>query len=159
MAVLDNPAGARGPGYDAYNNPVLFGRYPILDLVVKHEGAIAANQVDQAIFICPAGQAYEVVAVSEVHSVAGTNGSAVNLQLTKDTGTTAPGGGTDLLTNNSNAGFDLKGTANTVQNGTLIATTASLRLTAGDRLSVDYAGTLTSLAGVVVIVVLKRINP
>lgn len=108
---------------------------------------------DAAFFI--ADRAYTVVAISEVHSVAGNDAGAVNLQVTKDTSTNAPGAGTDLLTNNSNAGFDMKGTANTVQNGTLTATAASLKLAAGDRLAVDFAGTLTTLAGVVVTVYLE----
>lgn len=111
--------------------------------------------VDQCIFI--ADRAYEVVRVDEVHATAGNDAGAVNLQLTKDTGTNAPGAGTDLLTNNTNAGFNLKGTANTVQNGTLTATTASLQLAAGDRLSLDFAGTITTLAGVQVTVALKPI--
>ncbi len=114
-----------------------------------------ADCVDKAFFI--ADRAYQVTAISEVHSAAGTNGSAVNLQVTKDVTTDAPGAGTDLLTNNTNAGFDLKGTANTVQAGTLTATTASLQLAAGDRLSLDFAGTLTTLAGVLVTVTLKPI--
>ncbi len=114
-----------------------------------------ADCVDKAFFI--ADRAYQVTAISEVHSAAGTNGSAVNLQVTKDVTTDAPGAGTDLLTNNTNAGFDLKGTANTVQAGTLTATTASLQLAAGDRLSLDFAGTLTTLAGVTVTVTLKPI--
>lgn len=107
---------------------------------------------DQAFFV--ADRAYTVVAITEVHSVAGDNGGAVNLQVTKDTGTQAPGAGTDLLTNNSNAGFNLKGTANTPQTGTLTTTAGALTLAAGDRLSVDFAGTLTTLAGVVVTVAL-----
>jgi hypothetical protein len=114
-----------------------------------------ADCVDKAFFI--ADRAYQVTAIGEVHSAAGTNGSAVNLQVTKDVTTDAPGAGTDLLTNNTNAGFDLKGTANTVQAGTLTATTASLQLAAGDRLSLDFAGTLTTLAGVLVTVTLKPI--
>lgn len=114
-----------------------------------------ASLADQAFFV--ANRAYQVVAIREVHSTAGSDGGAVTLQVTKDTGTNAPGAGTDLLTNNSNAGFDLKGTANTVQTGTLTATAASLQLAAGDRLAVDFAGTLTALAGVVVTVTLKRI--
>lgn len=117
----------------------------------------AANGVlaDEAFFI--ADRAYEVVGVSQIHAVAGNDGGAVNLQVTKDTGTNAPGAGTDLLTNTAGAGFNLKATANTVQNGTLVATQATKRLAAGDRLSVDYAGTLTTLAGVVVTVKLRRL--
>lgn len=110
---------------------------------------------DQCFFV--ANRAYQVTAIREVHSVAGNDAGAVNLQVTKDTGTNAPGAGTDLLTDNTGAGFNLKGTANTVQTGTLTGTAASLQLAAGDRLSVDFAGTLTTLAGVVVTVSLKRI--
>ena len=112
-----------------------------------------ADCADQAFFI--ADRAYTVVAAYEIHDTAGTNGSAVNMQVTKDTSTNAPGAGANLLTDNTNAGFDMKGTANTVQTGTLTATAADLVLAAGDRLSVDFAGTLTTLAGVVVTVVLK----
>lgn len=110
---------------------------------------------DQSFFL--ATRAYIVTAISEVHSVAGNDAGAVNIQVTKDTSTNAPGAGTDLLTNNANAGFDAKGTANTVQTGTLAAA-AALTLAAGDRLSVDFAGTLTTLAGVTVTVTLQPIN-
>lgn len=125
------------------------------EVVVQFWARANGEQVDQALFI--ANRAWQVTAVREIHSTAGTDASAVNLQVTKDTGTNAPGAGTDLLTNNSNAGFDLKGTANTVQVGTLTATVASLQLAAGDRLSVDYAGVVTALVGVVVTVTLKAI--
>ena len=112
-----------------------------------------ASLADQAFFI--ADRAYTVKAIYEIHAVAGNDAGAVNLQVTKDTSTNAPGAGTNLLTNNSNAGFDMKGTANTLQTGTLSATAADLELAAGDRLSVDFAGTLTTLAGVVVTVYLE----
>lgn len=115
-----------------------------------------ASLADQAFFI--ADRAYRVKAINEVHSVAGNDAGAVSLQVTKDTGTDAPGAGTNLLTNNSNAGFDMKGTANTVQNGSLSATAADLALAAGDRLAVDFAGVLTTLAGVVVTVWLEPIE-
>lgn len=111
-----------------------------------------ANLVDQTFFT--ADRPYMITGISEVHAVAGTNGSAVSLQVTADKATDAPGAGTDLLTNNTNVGFDMKGTANTVQVGTLAAR-GSLFLLAGDRLSVDYAGTLTTLAGVTVTVELS----
>jgi len=101
---------------------------------------------DAVFFI--ANRSYLVVSAREVHSVAAGGASA--LQLVKDTSTNAPGAGTDLLTNNTNTGFDLNGTANTVQTGTLTATVATKTLAAGDRLSVDYANTIQSSAGVVV---------
>ncbi|MBH8566719.1 hypothetical protein I8748_31985 [Nostoc sp. CENA67] len=111
--------------------------------------------VDQPFFV--ADGAYLVTGISYVHSTAGSDASAVNLQITKDTGTQAPGAGTDLLTNNTNAGFDCKGTANTVQVGALVATEATRTLASGDRLSLDFAGTVTALAGVVVTVSLRRV--
>ncbi len=114
-----------------------------------------ADLADQSFFI--AQRNVEVVAIQQVHAVAGNDAGAVNLQVTKDTGTQAPGAGVDLLTNNSNAGFNLKGVANTVQAGTLTATAANRRLASGNRLSVDFAGTLTTLSGVVVTVTLRNI--
>lgn len=125
------------------------------NVVVMFNLAANASLADQCIFI--ANRAYQVKSVTEVHSTAGSDGSAVNLQVTKDTATDAPGAGTDLLTNNTNAGFDLKGTANTVQTGTLTATAAALLLAIGDRLSLDFAGTLTALAGLVVTIELEPV--
>lgn len=129
----------------------------IVPQVIEVPVVIVANAacVDQAFFV--ANRAYQVTAIREVHATAGNDGSAVNLQVTKDTGTNAPGAGTDLLTNNTNAGFDMKGAANTVQVGTLTATAASLQLAAGNRLSLDFAGTVTTLAGLCVTVTLKPI--
>lgn len=127
---------------------------------MKGEAAVYAmnangSLADQSFFV--ANRPCTVSAIYYAHAVKGTNGSAVNLQVTKDTSTDAPGAGTDLLTNNTNAGFDCKGANYTVQTGTLTATAATLRLAAGDRLSVDFAGTLTALAGVVVVVLFAPI--
>lgn len=111
--------------------------------------------VDQTFFV--ANRDYIVTGAVEVHSTLGTDASAVNVQLVKDTSTNAPGAGTDLLTNSTNAGFNLKGAINTPQLATLTATAASLRLGPGDRLSCDYAGTLTAVAGVIVVAVLQAV--
>jgi hypothetical protein len=132
-------------------NEVIIPKYIPVTFSMLANGSLA----DQAFFV--SDRAYQVVAITEVHSVAGNDAGAVNVQVTKDTGTQAPGAGADLLTNNTNAGFNLKGTANTPQTGGLTATVANLKLAAGDRLSVDFAGTLTTLAGVVITVLLKRI--
>ena len=110
---------------------------------------------DAAFFTAP--RSFRVTGVREIHRVAGDDGGAVSLQIEKCTGTTAPGSGTNLLTNNSNAGFNLKGTANTDQEGSLVTTAASILLAKGDRLAVDFAGTLTSLAGVCVTVELDPV--
>lgn len=123
------------------------------NFAISYIGQTTEAATDRAIFVAPV--ACQVVAVSEVHGVAA--GGASTLQLTKDTGTTAPGGGTDLLTNNTNTGFDLNATANTVQTGTLTATTADLQLAIGNRLSIDFANAIQSTAGINLVVWLKTL--
>jgi hypothetical protein len=115
----------------------------------------AAYATDFVVFTAP----FDCVlnSVTEVHATAGTDGSAVSLQVTKDTGTTAPGAGTDLLANNSNVGFNLKGTINTVQYGSFKAG-ASRKLVRGDRLALDFAGTQTAVAGLSLTFTLNRLD-
>ena len=121
---------------------------------VTFNGLLNADNVDKAFWIAPFP--CEVIGVTEIHEVAGTDGSAVTVNLERLQGTEAPDAGDDLLTNNSNAGFDLKGTANTLQTGTLVGTSA-VQLAAGNRLGAAFAGTITSLAGTVMTVTLKPI--
>jgi hypothetical protein len=102
-----------------------------------------ALATDRAIFL--ATHPYDVRAVDCVFSVAAGGASA--LQVTKDVTTDAPGAGTDMLSNNTNTGFDLNATANTVQNGTLKTTAGLRKLNSGDRLSIDFANTMQSTAG------------
>ncbi len=104
------------------------------------------SATDRVFFI--ANRGWTVTGCSNIFSV--TAGGASKLQVVKDTGTDAPGAGTDLLTNNTNTGFDLAATANTVQVGTLTATAGALVLATGNRLSVDYANAIQSTAGNVV---------
>lgn len=92
--------------------------------------------------------------ISEVHTTKGTHGSAVTLQVERLQGTDTSGNGDDLLT----TAFNLKGTDETVQNGTLTTTTANLILNAGDRLNLADAGTLTALVGVCVTVELEQVD-
>ena len=105
--------------------------------------ALTATDASRAVFI--ATRACRLKAVSYMHTTGSTSGT---LQIEKLTGTTAAGSGTVLLTGT----IDLSATtvANTVVTGTLIATVASLTLAAGDRLSVKIAGTMTSLVGAIV---------
>lgn len=110
-------------------------------------GQTTEAATDRTIFVAPI--ACTLVAVSESHAVAA--GGASVLQVVKDTGTTAPGAGTDILTNNTNTGFDLNATANTPQVGTFAATSFAV----GDRISIDFANTIQSTAGLVVTLVLK----
>jgi len=113
----------------------------------------AASLAEPLFFIAP----YDcyIIAANEAHTVKGTDGSAVWIQIEKLTGTQAPGAGTVLLGNNSNNGFDAKGNVNTVQYGTF-KTGASRKLSKGDRLAIKGTGTLTALDGVVVMVTFAR---
>lgn len=113
-------------------------------MLASYVGQTTEAATDRVFFVAPV--ACTVVAVSQVHSVAA--GGTSTLQLVKDTGTDAPGAGTDLLS----AAFDLNATANTVQTGTL---TGTLTLAVGNRLAIDFANTIQSTAGLVVTVLLK----
>lgn len=93
-----------------------------------------------------AARAYRVKAVSVYASSATTP----TVDIFKDTGTNAPGAGTSVLT----GAISFSGVANTVVNGTLSATVATLTLAAGDRLSAKWGGTVGSLTGAVVNVLL-----
>lgn len=84
--------------------------------------------------------------IKEVHSVAGTDASAVTLQIERLQGTESLGNGDELLS----TAFNLKSTANTVQDGQLVSTGKVTGINAGDRLAFKKAGTLTSLEGVCV---------
>lgn len=101
-----------------------------------------------------------VMAINEVHTTAGTDGSAVTLQIEKLTGTTAPASGTVLLT----TGFNLKGTANTVQYGAMVTSSnAAIQQTTtylgrGDRLALKLSGTPTSVANMLVTVSLQPLT-
>lgn len=114
-----------------------------------------AYATDSVVFTAPFDCVLQ--SVNEVHSALGTDGSAVNVQVTRDTGTQAPGAGTDLLSNNSNAGFNLKGTINTVQYGTFKAG-ASRKFARGDRLALDFAGTQTAVAGLTLSFFFNRLD-
>jgi hypothetical protein len=103
-----------------------------------------------------ADKAYYVQAIQYVHKTAATTAGTVTATVTRDTGTTAPGQGLNLMSNTFNA----KGSTNTVQSATLngqvnLVTDATLVLAKGDRLALAFStATLTSLAGVTVTVYL-----
>lgn len=107
------------------------------------DGTPAAT--DQVFFLAP--RALIVKTISQVHSVAA--GGASTMTIIKDTGTTAPGAGTSL---HQSGTFNLNATANTVQTATVSTTVATVSLAAGDRLSVKFANTIQSSAGIVVTV-------
>jgi hypothetical protein len=116
---------------------------------VTFYGQANSTHVDNVFFI--ADRAYQIEAASAVWSTPATAGA--NCQLVVDSGTQAPGAGLDLLSNDTNAGFQIDGTANTVEVGTFIAAGRNF-LQTGDRLSLDYTVT-TSIVGMVCTVTLK----
>jgi hypothetical protein len=124
-------------------------------LTVNYRCGAAATCLSSSIFV--ADNAYQITGVNVVWGTAESTASNLRVQVEKLTSTTAAGSGTALLTNNSNNGISVKGTANTVTAGTLTATTGSLQLAAGDRVGVKFETSGTELASVVVTVTLKRI--
>jgi hypothetical protein len=111
---------------------------------------IAGTVADVQFWTAPAK--CEVVAVREVHAVAGDDAGTVTGTIRRCQGTEAATAGDDLLSET----IDLKGTALTEQTPALTATTADLTLEAGNRLSLDVTGTTDTLAGVILTVLLKR---
>jgi len=100
-----------------------------------------------------ANRSYLVIRIDERHETAGTDGSDVTLQVKKVPNGTAPASGTNLIA----TALSLKATANTNQNATLVDTPGVRTLVLGDALSLVPTGTLTSVAGVTVSVLLRAI--
>ena len=113
---------------------------------------IDANSVDENVWI--ADGPYEIVGASEVHAVAGNDASAVTADVVKITSTDAPGSGTTMLAST----FDLKGTANTVVDKALTTTLANRKVVSGNRIGINFGGTLTTLAGGVIVIRLKQLS-
>ena len=115
----------------------------------------AAGTATQTIFI--ANRDCEISAINAIVSAPETATGTYTLDVTKDTSTNAPGAGTTCLA----ATVNLKSiTANTVSTPALTATTATLRLAAGNRIAVKFAGsaTPTAIAGVCVIVSVRNVG-
>lgn len=109
----------------------------------------AATAVDRNLFV--ADRPYQLRSIEAVHATASSSGT---LDLKKCSGTTAPGSGTSMCTGT----LSLAGTANTTVAGTLSTTAANTLLADGDRLAADFGGTVTSLAGCAVTIVLRPLD-
>jgi len=144
--------GSASVGGDVYQSSGV-KNYPYNTITVPIP--VNADIADGAIFI--ADRAYRVIQIDEVHSVAGSDGGAVTLDIKKQTGTQDPTQGVSVLSST----FNVKSTANTVVSKTaasgLTATAADKVLAAGNRLSFDLTGTLTALAGLCVTVKLQAL--
>ena len=123
-------------------------------IFVNHtlHGALSATATNYGVFwIAP--MKCVVTEFSEVHEVAGSDGSAVTLNLEKLTSGVAPGSGSEILP----SPVSLKATANIVQNGVITRVTSNRTLKKGDRLCLKDTGTLTSVSNVTIKVKLKVI--
>jgi hypothetical protein len=112
----------------------------------------AAATADNYGIIYTAPYPVRVIGLTERHETAGSDGGAVTLQLEKVPSGTAKGSGTNLLA----TALSLKATANTVQNGSLVSSSA-VDLAAGDSIALKTSGTLTAVDGVAVTVRMQRL--
>ena len=122
------------------------GQFGDKDLLVVR-ATLGAADVDRCIWICPADRSYRLSAISEVHSVVG--GASAAVRPRKVTGTSAPGASAGATVIEQAAAIDLTSgaTANTVVRPALTGTEAQRTFNPGDRLCLDYSGTLTGLVG------------
>lgn len=115
-------------------------------LVVTSE--LLAASVDKWMFV--ADRAYRVMAVREVHNVVGGLGAVVRPRKVTSAGTAAPGDAAGATVKELTAAdVDLTTTINVVQSPALSATAADLDLAAGDKIGLNFSGTLTGLVGVI----------
>lgn len=125
---------------------------PAYEIIGDNQNQVAAASyaVSHTIFVNDnVSGTYQIAAVSAVF---GTASSSATLQVEVATGTQAIASGTNQLTGT----MSLSGTANTTVNGTVIASPTTI--TAGSRVNLIFAGTVTSLANTSVTVLLKRIS-
>lgn len=124
---------------------------------VVHSAGANAAIADTFIFTAIDAD-YEVVSVVEVHDAAGTDGSAVTLDLLRCASGTTIASGTSVL----GSTFNLKSTADTpvakeISDGGLAASPTRIVLE-GESLGLNFAGTLTALTGIAVTVTLKPVT-
>jgi hypothetical protein len=130
--------------------PVLSSHVSEIEPIVTPINGAATTTNYSTFFV--ADRPYQVISVQEIHAVAGTGG-ACTLDITKDTGTTAPAGGSSVLNGST---FNLQGTANTLQTILGVATGVA-QLAVGDRLAFKLTGTPTSMTNVTVTVQLRSL--
>jgi hypothetical protein len=107
---------------------------------------LLAASVDKWAFV--ATRPCKLVGIREIHSVVG--GASAAVRPRKITDTSAPGASAGATVKElTQAAFDCTLTINTTQTGTLSATVADLQLAAGDKIALDFSGTLTGLVGMV----------
>ena len=120
----------------------------MLYLPITIPGLQAATATNYGvIFIAPFP--CSLLSVYESHQTLGTDAGAVTLNLEKLTGNQALDAGSLMISN-----IDLKGAINALVTGTLVVDQSILNLKTGDRIALKDSGTLTSVAGVSLIITL-----
>lgn len=115
----------------------------------QNQVAAASYAVSHTVFVNPNLTAtYVIEGVSAVFTTASTSGT---LQVEVATGTQAVASGTNQLTGT----MSLAGAGNTTVNGTVIASPTTI--TAGSRINLIFAGTVTNLANCEVCIALRRV--
>lgn len=97
-----------------------------------------------------------VTAAYLVYSHAASGAPTITLDITQESGTTAPGSGTTIL--GAAQAVDNTTAVNTVYSLPLSGTAANLVIRAGNRLSIKSSGSWSGLAGVCVVVVTQAIG-
>jgi hypothetical protein len=111
---------------------------------------LLAASVDKWVFV--ATRPYQVTAVREIHSVIGGSGAVVRPRKVTAAATDAPGAAAGATVKELTAAdIGLETTINTTQSPALSATAADLLLATGDKIGLNFGGTLTGLVGVIVI--------
>lgn len=124
----------------------------MLDAAIPHISVKANVASTAAATAANFGYAYvadksvRLIAASEVHRTAGSDGGAVTLDIEKCASGTSQDSGVSMLAST----FNLKGTAATPQVAAPTATAANARLKPGDSVALKDSGTLTALADVAV---------
>lgn len=147
-AGLNTKKNARIEGTLTLTSALIGSYLPLTDM--QNQVAAASYAVSHTIFVNDnVSGTYKVAGVSAVFGTASTSGT---LQVEVATGTQAIASGTNQLTGT----ISLAGTANTVVNGTLIASPTTV--SAGARINVIFGGTVTNLANAAITVVLQKIS-
>lgn len=116
----------------------------------QNQVAAASYAVSHTIYVHPnVTSTYKIAAITATWGTASTSGT---LQCEVASSTQAIASGTNQLSGT----LDLSGTANTPVNGTLIASPTTI--SAGSRINLIFAGTVTNLANAQVTVFLQRIS-
>lgn len=139
MGAIDEVIKVTGP----VNAPLVEfqGNVAVVPEVFVVTTELLAASVDKWAFVAPFP--CEVIDVREIHSVVGGASAAVRPRLI--TNVSAPGAAAGANVIEMTAAFDLTATVNTVVTGTIVA--AAARLAAGEKIGLDFSGTLTGLVG------------